>query len=246
MQKLLGIDHYLFLFSWFKINVLKRDRSENDFFHFLDLLNPKEVVLDIGANIGIMTYHISKKVYTGKVFAFEPMPLNIKALRRIIRLFKLSNVRVMDMALGNYQGEVEMVLPVVDQVKKQGLSHVVSDEIKEFNEGHRLVVPIFRLDDIEIIARETIAAIKMDVENFEFHVLEGAIELLKRDKPIIYCELWDNENRYKCFDFLQKLGYKIQVLEHGKLTAHLAENHTTQNFFFVHEALTLNHAKPRG
>ena len=44
-----------------------------------------------------------------------------------------------------------------------------------------------------------IGAIKMDVENFEYFVLEGGKELIKKHKPIIYTELWENQNREKCF-----------------------------------------------
>jgi FkbM family methyltransferase len=226
---------YLNLFSWFKIKTLHRDQGENDFFHFVQMIPENTNVLDIGANIGIMAYYLSKRAGTGRVFAFEPMPNNLLTLRWVKKKFSLNNLSISDVALGNENGKIQMVMPVVDNVKKQGLSHVVSDDIKDFNEGDTFDAQISKLDDLEDLKTISISAIKIDVENFEFHAFSGALQTLKRNTPIIYCELWDNENRYKCFELLTSIGYSIQFLHNGRLTNFNANNHTTQNFFFIPE-----------
>ena len=233
LQKVLGLNTYMVVFSWYKIKTLRKDRHENDFFHFLKFINKGDSVLVIGANIGIMSYYLSKSVGNGSVYAFEPIPLNVNTLRRIKRTFQLENLNIIDSALGNYDGTVEMILPVVDRVRKQGLSHVVTEEITSFNEGEKYTTEIHCLDTLNPGNGKRISAIKMDVENFEFHVLEGAKEILKRDKPIIYCELWDNQNRYNCFELMNQLGYSIQVLHQGKLAVYDSYQHTGQNFFFI-------------
>lgn len=48
---------------------------------------------------------------------------------------------------------------------------------------------------------------KIDVENFEYKVLKGSRELLKRNNFGIYCELWDNENRRLVSELLNLIGY---------------------------------------
>ena len=146
LHKLLGFENYLFIFSLFKIYTLKSDKNEKDFFHFLNLIPENSTVLDIGANIGIMTVHLAKSIKNIKVYSFEPMPNNIKAFKRVINYFKLKNVHLFELALGNSEGEVEMIMPVVSNVKMQGLSHVVHESIKEFNEGERLKTPLKMLD----------------------------------------------------------------------------------------------------
>ena len=73
----------------------------------------------------------------------------------------------------------------------------------EWNEGEECKVPIDRLDTL--LPNTKIQGIKMDVENFEYFVLKGGLKIIQRDQPIIYTELWDNENRTQCFDIL---GYR--------------------------------------
>jgi len=235
LQTLLGFDTYLFLFSIYIIKTLRWNKNEGDFLHFLSLIPDNGVVLDIGANIGIMTVHLAGKLPSSAIHAIEPMPANLKALRRIVSYYKLKNVSIHDFALGNKKGEVEMVMPVVDDVKMQGLSHVVHESIDDFNEGEKVKVAVKTLDSIEIelSSGKPIRAIKMDVENFEYFVLEGGKSLIAKHNPIIYTELWENENRQHCFDLIKNMNYKIRVLVDGKLVDFEEGKHKTQNFFFI-------------
>lgn len=238
LQTLLGFDNYLFLFSIYIIVTLKWNHKERDFLHLLDMLPDSGTVLDIGANIGIMTVHFARRLPHAKVFAFEPIPTNVKALRRIISFFGLQNVTVMDFALGNQEGEVEMVMPVLQSTPMQGLSHVIHESIPELNEGRKYWIKINKLDNIESLFgnNTTISAIKIDVENFEQFVLAGAERLIKLHHPVIYAELWDNENRSKCFSFLQSLDYRVMVLSDGELVSYLPGKHNTQNYFFIYSS----------
>ena len=90
LQKILGFQTYLFVFSVFKIQTLYSDPKEKDFFQFLSLLKDGEgAVLDIGANIGIMTVHLAQKLPNSTIHAFEPMPSNYSVLKKIVNRFKL-------------------------------------------------------------------------------------------------------------------------------------------------------------
>lgn len=234
LHKLLGFRNYLFIFSLFKIYTLKRDKKEKDFFQFLGLIPEGTAVLDIGANIGIMTVHLAG-INDSIVYAFEPMPNNINAFKRIVHYFKLKNVKLFEIALGNTEGEVEMVMPVISSVRMQGLSHVVHESIPENNEGERFKVPLKMLDEMNelINSPKRISAIKIDVENFEFFVLDGAKRLIGKNNPVVYAELWDNENRYKCFDLFASLNYKSYVAVDNKLVLFDPSIHTKQNFIFL-------------
>ncbi len=235
LQSVLGFDRYLILFSWFKIKTLRWDgkEKEGDFNYFLQLLNPEDIVLDIGANIGIMTVLMAKACPRGKLYAFEPVPDNFQALERIVRFMKVGHASLHNIALGAEEGEVTMQMPVIQGVKMQGLSHIVHQSIEGYETPSLTYsVPLQTLDRFPFVSGERVAAIKMDVENFEQFVLEGAQSLIQRDRPLIYCELWPNENRARCFEIVQKMGYKISVLVDKRLQVFDPEVHTQHNFFF--------------
>ncbi len=233
LQKLLGFDNYLFVFSIFTIRKMRRNHHEVEFAHFMELIPNKGAILDIGANIGIMSVTLAEKFPQAQVFSFEPMPQNVKALNRIINYFKLKNVAVFEMALGEENGELTMVMPVLDNVKMQGLSHVVeTDDGDPLNKGVTLRVPVKRLDEIkELLELPAIHAIKIDVENFEYPVLKGAKALLVKHKPVIYCELWKNERRDLTLNYLRQLGYQVKAFD-GKAMVDFTTQDVT-NFILV-------------
>jgi len=231
LQNILGFDNFLFYFSILTIKRLYMNKHEAEFVHFLSLLPTDDVLLDIGANIGIMTVPLAKKAINGKVYAFEPMPQNLKALKRIIKHYKLHNVTIFETALGNQPGELKMVMPVIDKVKMQGLSHVADENSHE--EGEHFTVPVQKLDDIPVLQQaKAISGIKIDVENFEFEVLTGAKNLLLKHKPLIYCELWDNEKRTLTLNYLQnEIGYHVKIYDGKKLVPYTGQN--VLNYFLI-------------
>lgn len=210
---------------------MKKDEKEKDFFKFLSLLKGDNALLDVGANIGIMSVHMAQAFPNQTIHSFEPMPDNLYVLNRIIEHYKLKNIEIHELAVGNEDGEIQMVLPHNGKVKMQGLTHVVHDSITEWNDGELFNAPIKKIDDI--IGETPVEGIKIDVENFEYFALLGASTILKRDQPIIYAELWDNENRANCFELLYSIGYKAYVVINDEMIIFDADKHTKQNFIFV-------------
>ena len=234
LQRILGFENYLYIFSLYITATLKNNRKEGDFLHFLSMLPDRSTVLDIGANIGVMTVHIARKLPGSQVFSFEPVPENLNTLHRLLKHFKIQNVKVFEVALGNYEGTAEIILPEHKHVKFHGLSHIEGVEGSEGDSGTKYSVPMHRLDTMPELLSLTkpLSGIKIDVENYEYKVLEGAINLITKYRPIIYAELWENQNRFDCMKLLTDIGYRIFVLENGVLVIFEATKHKTQNFFF--------------
>ena len=201
LQKLFGYQRYLRIFAKYKIRTLRNDRKEKDFFAFMDAVKGDGMLLDVGANLGVMSYHLSKRFPERKILAIEPMPDNLAVLRAMISNYSLKNVEVVPYAVGEEETVLKMVLPVNGKVKMQGLAHVVHDSIEEWNEGDQFEVKCVRLDDL--VKESPVAGIKMDIENFEYFALKGGENLLRAFKPVVYLELWANENRDLCFKFLE-------------------------------------------
>ena len=97
--------------------------------------------------------------------------------------------------------------------------------------GEEFEVQLETLDSI--LKSEKIQGVKIDVENFEFFALKGAQEILKRDHPIVYAELWDNQNRINCFELLISLSYKIFIVKENELVSYDNNKHIIQNFIFI-------------
>ena len=231
LQQILGYDRYLWYFTNYKLQTLRNDKNENDFFHFISLIDPSKTTLDIGANLGLMTYHLAKA--STDTVAIEPMPNNYEIIERVIRKYKLNNVLLLKCAVGNQNKEIQLVLPEVDGVKKQGLAHVVDEKMTEFNEGLKFTTNCIRIDDLVELKEKEIGAIKIDVENFEYEVFLGAKETIQKHQPIIYCELWDNQNRLDCFQFFKELNYSASVIVNRELQEVESNPSDIQNFFFL-------------
>jgi FkbM family methyltransferase len=234
LQKILGLQTYLYVFARYKIRTLRNDKKENDFFTFLNLLKDgKGDVLDIGANIGIMTVHLANRLPNTTIHAFEPMPQNVSVLRKVIQKFGLKRTKIHELALGDHAGKAKMILPLNGATVMQGLSHVKHESIQEWNEGLEVDVKLDMLDNV--INGQPVQGIKIDIENFEYFALKGGTRILESNKPIIYAELWDNENRTNCFDLLKNLNYNVYVNQDNQLVLFDSKKHHTQNFIFIAE-----------
>lgn len=237
LQKVLGFERYLYLFTKFKIYTLKSDKNEKDFFHFLNLIKDGEGdLIDIGANIGIMTYYFATQFPKCKVHSIEPIPINFSILKKITNHYKLNNVTLYPIALGQNVGSLKMVLPYNGKTKMQGLSHVKHESITDWNDGEEFDVSVKTLD--ELFLNDKIQAIKIDIENFEYFAFLGGEQFLRQRKPLIYAELWDNDNRKNSFNLLQGIGYSIFVIENDQLVPFDENTHRTQNFIFKQSSIS--------
>lgn len=230
LQRILGFNTYLKIFSRFKIATLKNDKNEKDFFVFMDLLDNPEHILDLGANIGVMSVHLAARFPNATIHAVEPLQTNMDVLKYSLEKSKVQNVKTYQTALGDEVCTLQMVLPKDGETKLHGLSHVLHASIEDWNVGDQFEVPCTTVD--VLFGQLDVQGVKIDVENFEYFVLNGAKSLLERCKPVVYAELWDNENRYKCFNLMRDLGYEIHCVLDEKLSK-WNEEISTQNFIFL-------------
>lgn len=229
LQKLLGFENYLYIFSIFTYNRLKIGLIEEEFLYFIKLVPREGTILDIGANIGVMSTMMAKKFPQSKIVSFEPITENIKVFKRVKNHYSLSNVTLNEVAVGDSTGTIQMVMPEEANVRLHGLSKVASAEDK----GATYDVPLIKIDDVPQLNEPgvKITAIKIDVENYEFFALKGAEKLLRKHMPVIYCELWDNQNRVNVIGLLSGMGYLPKVFDNGTLVDFA--NQKVMNFIFL-------------
>lgn len=229
-QQLIGLDRYLFLFARLTIFRIRYLGYEKEFRYFMRLLPPKGILLDIGANIGAMTAVLAQRFPRSEVIAVEPVPLNAAILRKVKTFFGLTNIELCEMAVGDTEGEITMLTPLVDAAVMHGLSHVWQMP-ERAAPAAAFAVPITSLDQLLLQKAGQITAIKIDVENFEYYVLKGGRQLLQKHHPLVFAELWNDAKKTQCITLMEELGYTVKIYHRGSLTEYRGED--ALNYFFL-------------
>ncbi len=163
-----------------------------------NLLDREKISIDAGAHLGTYTSHMIKN--SKRCWAFEPNPQFFEKLKSIS-----PNLIVKQVALSDQNGEVFLRVPG----KELGRGTIEKDNtLEEFENINVISVKQKKLDDYEL---ETVGLIKIDVEGHELSVLNGAKNLLIRDRPTLLIEVEERHKRnavIKLRKFLEELDYK--------------------------------------
>jgi len=165
---------------------------------------PGDTVYDVGANIGYVSLSLAKRVGTqGQVIAFEPVPLNAESLHKNIILNHLHNVRLLNVAASDRQG---------DAIIRIGTSFSTASLVwhKKDPAATELVVPTVVID--ELVQQGDLpypTFVKIDVEGAEGLVLQGMRRTLAAAKPVLFVEC-SEAGRETSWQLLRELGYRCQ------------------------------------
>lgn len=169
-------------------------------------VKPGMVAVDVGANAGYQTIIMADRVGSaGKVYAFEPNPDTRLRLIRNLELNPelLSRVVVSEKGVGN-KSDI-FYLSIDDRPEAFGNAGLIENS----SNPEHLKVEVVTLDEF---IPEEISFIKIDVEGMELEVLQGAIQKIKDNHPIIVFETLTTEppeTHKPIEDFLRQFDYKI-------------------------------------
>jgi FkbM family methyltransferase len=174
------------------------------------LVRPGDTVLDVGANLGLVTFVLASHVGpAGHVHAFEPNPEMCDLIERGIARNGLRNVRLHRFALGARTGNLTLSVPR----GHAGSASFVEDPGSE--DSYRIRVPVRTLSEVMgEQAAGPIRLVKIDVEGFEPQVLDGARDFLTRTPPdAVLFELWDKDGgdvrEHPTLRALAEYGYRF-------------------------------------
>lgn len=143
------------------------------------LTKANDTVIDAGANIGYMTGVLAAALQRGQIYSFEPHPKIFADLQDNVRSFRRSfptvTFHLRGVALSDHSGTVTMSTPS-DFAVNQGRAQVTN--------GGDIIVDSVTLDDT--FEQEMVSVLKLDVENHELAVLEGAQRMF-RQRRIRHC-----------------------------------------------------------
>lgn len=168
--------------------------------------------IDVGANNGLYTLSLSSRAT--RVIAFEANPILVKYLRSV----SPANVLIEQFALSNQPGQLTLRIPRVAGVQNPGMATVSQSNIFEsqFVEAvDNVAVRAMTLDQYVLDNNVAgISFIKIDVEGFEKEVLDGAMQTIKSQQPMLLIE---TELRHKAdvkaiFNVLDDLGYSAHIV----------------------------------
>jgi FkbM family methyltransferase len=174
---------------------------------FLNVLEPGQVVFDIGANIGYYTLVASRRVgAAGRVLAFEPFARNISYLYRHVMLNHADNVTVIPMACSD-----RTALAVFAEGSNCATGRIV-DAPSQAVDGRFEYVATVAVD--QIVSRSGLVpnVLKIDVEGAEEQVLRGAANTLTTAHPTILLSVHSEQLRSSCIGYLRRLGYAEPVV----------------------------------
>lgn len=146
-----------------------------------DLCPAGTVALDIGANTGLYTHWLLRRARL--VIAVEPITGLCQLLtRRFAAAVRDGRLIVENCALGTEEGSATLHIPdgmlaLSALQPSDGMTNIA-----------RVTVPVRRLDTLESIRALRIGFMKIDVEGFESEVIEGGLELIRRDRPTLLVE----------------------------------------------------------
>ncbi|QGN54946.1 FkbM family methyltransferase [Novosphingobium sp. Gsoil 351] len=195
---------------------------------FVNLLQPGDIAIDIGGNVGYHTLLAAKLVGpSGRVLAFEPSQRNFAELCDNIALNGFDNVVPSRVAVSDVAGTVELYFGGENE---QGNSTLFPSEAGWSSEKVEAISFAQIADRCEL---ERVTLIKIDVEGAEGHVIRGIVPYLSRLNPecVIFLEISPGNTGH---------GEELLApfLQHG-FHARMIENEYNPEFFRSDEAVVL-------
>lgn len=164
----------------------KFELAEREF--ILRTLQPGDVTIDVGANVGYFALLMASKVGPeGHVYAFEPLPRNSALLAQSVTENGFADrITLTRAALADRGGELELVSPTTSL--HWGGAYLRTADEDAFPSGHEVTrVQVSALDEMAL--RRPVKFIKIDAEGAELLILRGASRLLHEDRPVVLAEI---------------------------------------------------------
>jgi FkbM family methyltransferase len=177
-------------------------------------VDPQRLAIDVGANVGLYTYHLSR--LARHVHTFEPNEHYVN----IVRNLGLSNVSIEEFALSRSNGKVELRIPRVGDGREDfGMASLEAAAVSDEQLAQKILIETRTLDSFNFA---DVGFIKIDVEGHEEGVLDGAMETISHSRPTILAEIEERHNLggiWRIAEKLGELGYEASFFVDGQKTS---------------------------
>lgn len=181
-------------------------------------LRPRDVFVDVGANIGLFTLIAAHRVGNkGHVYAFEPCSKTYHRLIANVQLNRRTNVSCYQLALSDSVAQLNMTISLDGFDAWNSLAQPITGNSFAVETVNSTTWDSFAQDQ-SLIGRVTM--MKIDVEGWESRVLTGGYEILSRiDAPVLQVEFTEQASRSvgsscaKLYRLLEELGYQMFIFD---------------------------------
>ena len=169
-----------------------------EFFEILAPLVPEleaGTIVDVGAAIGVYILNF-RALTNAPIIGYEPSPLAFQLADYNVRSNHLSGIKLKHVACGDTQGQVELNVGINSFIncgdsseRETHSEHGFEPSSRRYRPDDEVVsVPSVRLDD-EFDSAGPVRLLKIDCEGFEYQILSGAAEILRKWRPHLFIEL---------------------------------------------------------
>lgn len=203
------------------------------------LVGPGDLVVDVGAHVGIYTKILSQLVGdTGQVIAFEPLPSTYAILANNVARLRLKNVHTFNLAISDRCGTASMeVARYTQNADGSYFAKIVTDT----NASGLKTVQVntttldLALSDVSCPAR----FVKIDVEGHELQCIRGAERVVSQFHPALFVEVLSDPDSqgspaHTLFEILRARQYKAYSFEDGILQSR-PQGDRNVNYFFLRD-----------
>jgi FkbM family methyltransferase len=176
---------------------LLRFSGENlpEFYCLDQFIAGAEIAVDVGANVGLFTYPLSRRfkhVYSFEINDEISVPIN---------QYNPGNITLYSCGLSSTARLAKLYIPVIRNISISGWASLYRDNLPEAQSFIEKEAQVRPLDDFNLAG---VDFIKIDVEGHEIEVIKGAIRTIESSRPVILVEVKGQNLRWVSDWFKQR------------------------------------------
>jgi len=169
-------------------NVIKEHKVWESYMHpiFEKYVNKSSIVIECGCHIG--THSIPLASLCKTFYGFEPLPDTYDVLIKNVELNNINNAFIYKKGVADKEGSTEYLWISGNNPGSSGLNNNPMGKPVWINPTDKNIV--VDLTTIDLLQLDKLDFMKIDVEGYETLVIEGAINTIKKCRPVIIIEVW--------------------------------------------------------
>jgi FkbM family methyltransferase len=180
-----------------------------------------DVILDVGAHVGVISTYLGMKYPNTKIISVEPHPTNYKNLIRNLKVNKVKNATLLNKAVTSDGRKVTIFADIDKNSGGSGL----------YGNGEAVEIDSMTLAEIfKVYNVDRVKLLKMDCEGAEYEILYASQDLLDRIDNLSI-EIHNSQT-------LKDLGYESDKLL-AMLKKHIPEDKITFNVCKIYDQKTI-------